>query len=98
MAVFAGRSGIGANFQRLVFVGGWSRMFREEERGKKEEGIRYMLREIGLRRLCKYLVFGLWDEIFRLLPWSPVRILWMKLFGAKAAWSAVVEKVHFMNL
>ena len=57
-----------------------------------------MLNEIGFARLVKYFIFGLWDEIFRLLSWSPVRILWMRLFGAKAAWSAVVEKVHFMNL
>ena len=57
-----------------------------------------MLKEVGLKRLFKYFIFGLWDVVFRLLPWSPLRILWMKLFGAKIAWSAVVERVNFMNL
>ena len=57
-----------------------------------------MLNEIGFARLVKYFIFGLWDEIFRLLPWSPVRILWMNLFGAEVSWSAVVERVNFMNL
>ena len=57
-----------------------------------------MLTEIGLKRLLKYLIFGLWDLVFGLLPWSPLRVLWMKLFGAKVAWSAIVDKVCFMNL
>ncbi len=51
-----------------------------------------MLKEIGIARLLKYLIFGLWDVVFRLLPWSPLRILWMNLFGARVAWSAVVER------
>lgn len=57
-----------------------------------------MLKEIGLTRIIKYFIFGLWDVIFRLLPWSPMRVLWMKLFGADVAWSAVMERVNFMNL
>ncbi|MBI5357142.1 acyltransferase [Candidatus Collierbacteria bacterium] len=57
-----------------------------------------MLTEIGLRRLLKYFIFGLWDMVFRLLPWSPLRVLWMKLFGANIPWSAVIDKVNFMNL
>src|SRR3989338_4016440 len=58
----------------------------------------FMLNEIGLARLIRYFIFGLWDLIFGLLPWSPLRVLWMKLFGAKISWSAVVDKVNFMNL
>lgn len=57
-----------------------------------------MLNEIGLMRLIRYFIFGLWDLIFGLLPWSPLRVLWIKLFGAKIPWSAVVDKVNFMNL
>ena len=57
-----------------------------------------MLKEIGLARLIRYFIFGLWDLAFGLLPWSPLRVLWMKLFGAKISWSSVVDKVNFMNL
>ena len=57
-----------------------------------------MLNEIGFTRLVKYFIFGLWDQIFSFLPWSPLRVLWMKLFGAKIPWSAVIDKVNFMNL
>jgi acetyltransferase-like isoleucine patch superfamily enzyme len=58
----------------------------------------FMLNEIGFARLIKYFIFGLWDLIFQFLPWSPMRVLWMKLFGADVAWSAVVDRVNFMNL
>lgn len=57
-----------------------------------------MLNEIGFARLIRYFIFGLWDLIFRFLPWSPLRVLWMKLFGANIPWSAVVDRVNFMNL
>lgn len=57
-----------------------------------------MLKEIGVKRLMKYLIYGAWDTIFRLLPWSPLRVLWMNIGGAHISWSAVVDKVSFMNL
>src|SRR3989344_6044578 len=57
-----------------------------------------MLHEIGLRRLVKYFIFGLWDAVFRVLPYSPFRILWMKIGGADVSWSAVVDRVNFLNL
>ena len=57
-----------------------------------------MLKEVGLKRLFKYFIFGLWDVVFRLLPWSPFRILWMRLFGTKVAWSAVIDRVNLINL
>lgn len=57
-----------------------------------------MLSEIGLKRLLEYLVFGLWDSVFRLLPYSPLRVLWMKIGGADVSWSAVVDRVNFVNL
>lgn len=57
-----------------------------------------MIKEIGFARLIKYFIFGLWDLVFGLLPWSPLRVLWMKIFGANIPWSVVVDRVNFMNL
>lgn len=57
-----------------------------------------MIREIGLARLCRYIIFGLWDTVFRVLPYSPLRVLWLKIGGANVSWSAVVDRVSFMNL
>lgn len=57
-----------------------------------------MISEIGLKRLLKYFLFGLWDSVFRLLPYSPLRVLWLKIGGADVAWSSVVDRVNFINL
>lgn len=57
-----------------------------------------MIHEIGLTRIIKYLLFGIWDFIFRLLPYAPLRVLWLKIGGAHVSWAAVVDRVNFMNL
>lgn len=57
-----------------------------------------MLNEIGFARLIRYFIFGLWDLVFRLLPWSPLRVLWIKIGGARISWAAVVDRINFMNL
>lgn len=57
-----------------------------------------MFQEIGVQRLIKYFIFGLWDQGFRQLPWSPLRVFWMKIGGAKIAWSATIDRVQLMNL
>lgn len=48
--------------------------------------------------MIKYGIYELWDFVFRLLPWSPLRVFWMKVGGARIPWSAIIEQVHFMNL
>lgn len=57
-----------------------------------------ILKEISLLRLIKYFVFGLWSIIFKLLPYSPLRIVWMKLAGAKINFHAVIDDICFTNL
>lgn len=54
--------------------------------------------EIGFTRLIKYFIFGLWELIFRFLPYSPLRVFWLKLGGAQIAWSAIIDRVNFFNL
>lgn len=57
-----------------------------------------MIKEIGIKRIIKYLVYGLWEMVFRLLPYSPLRVLWMKIGGADITWSAVADRIDFINL
>lgn len=57
-----------------------------------------ILKEIGFIRLIKYLVFGLWDFIFQLLPYSPLRVIWLKLGGAKIGRNCVIDRILFFNL
>ncbi len=56
------------------------------------------IKEVGFQRILKYLVFGLWQWIFDLLPYSPLRVFWLKFGGAGIGRNCVVEKVCFMNL
>lgn len=57
-----------------------------------------IVQEIGITRIIKYGIYGLWDGIFQILPWSPFRVFWMKIGGAHIAWSSIVDRVQFMNL
>jgi len=56
------------------------------------------VKEIGLTRIIKYFIYSLWDFIFRVLPYSPLRVFWLRLGGAKLGKSCVVDKVVFFNL
>lgn len=56
------------------------------------------IKEIGLERIIKYFIFGLWEWIFDLLPFSPLRVWWLRFGGAKIGRNCVIEKVFFMNL
>ncbi len=55
-------------------------------------------KEVGIKRIWKYFFSGLWELVFRVLPYSPLRILWMKIGGSKIGKNSFVERVTFMNL
>ena len=57
-----------------------------------------MIKEIGLSRLIKYFFMELWNSIFLLLPFSPLRIWWLRLGGAKIGRGCVVDRIYLMNL
>lgn len=56
------------------------------------------IKEIGITRVIKYLFFGIWEWIFNLLPFSPLRVFWLKVGGAKIGRNCVIEAINFMNL
>ncbi len=57
-----------------------------------------IIRQIGLKRLIKYFIYGLWDFVFHLLPYSPLRVVWLKFGGAKIGKNCVIDRVIFFNL
>lgn len=57
-----------------------------------------IIKEIGLSRIIKYLLFGLWELVFRFLTFSPLRIWWLRLGGATIGNNCVIEAIGFMNL
>lgn len=54
--------------------------------------------EVGFKRIAKYILFSFWQFIFDLLPFSPLRIWWLKLWGAHVGSNTVIDKVDFVNL
>ena len=57
-----------------------------------------VIKEVGSTRVFKYLVFEIWGLVFRCLLYSPLRILWLKLGGAKLGDNCFIDGASFMNL
>jgi acetyltransferase-like isoleucine patch superfamily enzyme len=57
-----------------------------------------IVKEVGTKRVWKYLIVGLWELIFRFLPYSPLRIAWMKIGGARIGKNSYIDQITFMNL
>lgn len=54
--------------------------------------------EIGIGKLIKFFIFSVWELCFNCLIFSPLRIFWLRLFGAEIGQDVIFGKVHFMNL
>jgi acetyltransferase-like isoleucine patch superfamily enzyme len=56
------------------------------------------IKEVGLKKITVFIFFTFWEVVFKLLLFSPLRIYWLKLFGAKIGSNTIFGNVHFMNL
>lgn len=56
------------------------------------------LREIGLGRALRFLVFTLAMVPYRVALFPPVRSLWLRLLGARIGRRSILHDVHFFNL
>jgi len=57
-----------------------------------------IINEIGFTRLFKYFFFGIWELVFRFLPYSLLRVWWLKLGGAQIGRNSVIDWIEFTNL
>ena len=57
-----------------------------------------LIKEVGIKRILRYLIMEIWYAVFLLLPYSPLRIFWLKLGGAKIGSHCFVDRVFLMNL
>lgn len=57
-----------------------------------------MYKEVGLKRIIKYFFMELWYWVFLLLPYSPLRIWWLRLAGARIGRNCFIERIVLMNL
>ena len=53
---------------------------------------------VTIIRLVKYFIYGLWELVFYLLPYSPLRIMWLRLGGANLGRNCVIDRINFINL
>lgn len=53
---------------------------------------------MGLTKIIRFILFTYWEVIFRCLLFSPLRIFWMRLFGAKIGKNVIIGSIRFMNL
>ncbi len=56
-----------------------------------------ILKEVGLKRLIKYCIFSLWQMVFDLLPFFPLRNWWLRLAGAQIGKHTLIDKIDFIN-
>lgn len=54
--------------------------------------------EVGLKRIARHIIFSFWQIVFDLLPFSPLRVTWLKLGGAKIGKHCFIDKIDFINL
>lgn len=57
-----------------------------------------IIKEVGWRKIFKYLVFTLWEVVFHVLLFSPLRVWWLRLGGAKIGKNTILGDLYFMNL
>ncbi|MBM4402092.1 MAG: acyltransferase [Candidatus Cloacimonetes bacterium] len=56
------------------------------------------INELSIRELAKFVFFSFWQTIFNLLLFSPLRVCFLRIFGAKIGKDVVVDKIDFTNL
>ena len=57
-----------------------------------------IIKEVGAFKILKYLIFTLWEAVFHVLLFSPLRVWWMRLGGTKIGKNPVIGNLYFMNL
>lgn len=57
-----------------------------------------ILKEIGFRKIVRYMFFSLWQYLFAIMFVSPLRVGILRLFGAKIGSNTVVERIRLINL
>ena len=60
----------------------------------------YMLafKEVGIGKITRYFLFSLWQYVFAIMFISPLRVWFLRLFGAKIGENVVIERIRLINL
>lgn len=60
--------------------------------------IKKVYKEIGLKKMIKYLVYTLLLIVFKLMIFSPLRIIFLRLLGAKIGKNCILHDIVLFNL
>lgn len=55
-------------------------------------------REVGVQKAIRYVLFSLWQYLFAMCFVSPLRVWFLRLFGARVGKNTVIERIRLMNL
>lgn len=56
------------------------------------------IRTVGCKKIAKYAFFSLWQFLFALMFVSPLRVWFLRIFGAKIGKDTIIERIRFFNL
>lgn len=56
------------------------------------------LKEVGIEKLLRYVLFSLWQYLFGVMFISPLRVWLLRVFGAKIGRNTVIERIRMNNL
>lgn len=56
------------------------------------------LKEVGIGKALRYVFFSIWQYLFSMMFVSPLRVWWLRVFGAKIGSNTVIERIRFTNL
>ncbi|MEK7141654.1 MAG: acyltransferase [Patescibacteria group bacterium] len=55
-------------------------------------------REVGVQKAVRYVLFSLWQYVFAMSFVSPLRVWFLRLFGARIGHNTVIERIRLVNL
>ena len=56
------------------------------------------IKEIGIKKIVRYVFFSLWQYLFAMMFVSPLRVALLRLFGARIGKNTVIERIRLINL
>ncbi len=56
------------------------------------------LKEVGVGKVLRYVLFSLWQYAFSFMFVSPLRVGFLRLFGAQIGSNTVIERIRLNNL
>lgn len=56
------------------------------------------MKEIGIKKIVRYVLCSLWQYLFTMMAVSPLRVWFLRLFGARIGHDTVIERIRLVNL